>query len=106
MNNERILSLIQFIKDDPNDQFAIYALALEYLNIDNLKSEELFQGLLEKHPQYLPTYFHAANLFSELGKRELADKTYKKGIEVAEAAINDHAVRELKSAYLNFQFED
>ncbi|MFT4834225.1 MAG: Tfp pilus assembly protein PilF [Marinoscillum sp.] len=106
MNNVRILSLIQFIKDDPNDQFSIYALALEYLNKDNLKSEELFKELLEKHPQYLPTYFHAASLFSDLGKREIADQTYKKGIELATAANNDHALRELKSAYLNFQFED
>ena len=104
-NKERIKQLEKFRKEDPDDPFNIYALALEYLHLDKAKSMELFEELLKNHPDYIGTYYHAAALFTEFGDNDRANNTYLKGIEVAKGKNETHALRELQSAYLNFQFE-
>ncbi len=105
-SEERIKQLTQFMQEDPNDPFPVYALAIEHLQIDKRKSRELFEVLLKKHENYIGTYYHAANLYSEIGEKELATKTYEAGIEKAKALNESHALKELQSAYMNFQFED
>ena len=106
MNQDRISQLRLFLKEDPNDPFTKYALALEYLKIDKKESRKMFEELLKKHPDYVGTYYHAAALYDELDERILAEETYKKGIEVASVKGDHHALRELKTAYMNFQFDD
>ena len=70
----RIEQLKQFINDDPSDVFARYALALEYLKIDSADALRQFELLIERDPNYLPSYFPAAHLMIELGKDLDADK--------------------------------
>lgn len=106
MNTARIAQLKQFLKEEPEDPFLKYALAMEYLDTEPSKSRELFESLLENHPDYIGTYYHAAALYAEMDQRELAEKTYQTGIEKAKALNEAHALKELKTAYLNFQFED
>ena len=106
MNQDRVNQLIKFIEEDPNDPFPKYALALEYLQFDKQKSLELFEDLLKNHPDYIGTYYHAGNLFSELDLREAAETTFQNGIERATALNETHALKELNTAYLNFQMED
>jgi tetratricopeptide (TPR) repeat protein len=105
-SEERINQLMNFIKEDPNDPFLIYALAIEHLKIDKTRSLELFEDLLKNHENYIGTYYHAANLYSEMGNRDQATMIYEKGIETAKKQNEAHALKELQSAYLNFQFED
>ncbi len=106
MNEDRIRQLEKFIQEDPNDAFSKYALALEYLHTNKSKSAELFDNLLENHPDYIGTYYHAAALHSDLGNTDRAESIYTTGIDRAESLNESHALRELKSAYLNFQFEN
>lgn len=106
MNPDRINQLEKFLREDPNDAFSKYALALEYLPINKAKSTELFDDLLENHPDYIGTYYHAAALHAELGHMDRAESIYQKGIAKAESLNEAHALRELNSAYLNFQFEN
>ncbi|WP_209330529.1 tetratricopeptide repeat protein [Lunatimonas salinarum] len=104
-NLNRIEQLLRFVKEDPSDPFNFYALALEYQNDHKKQAKEYFKLLLDQFPEYLPTYFHAAMFFTELGELEQAAQIYKKGISLAQNQQNHHAERELKSAYLNFQLE-
>lgn len=106
MKTDRIRQLEQFISEDPTDPFPKYALAIEHLHTDKKKSLALFDNLLTNYPDYIGTYYHAAALHAELGNREQADTIYQKGIEKARALGEAHALRELQSAYLNFQYED
>lgn len=106
MNPARIAQLEKFLMEDPNDPFIKYALALEHLESNKPKSTELFEDLLKNHPDYVGTYYHAAAHFASLHNRERAEAVYQRGIEVAGKQQNAHALRELQSAYLNFQFED
>lgn len=104
--SSRIEQLLEFVKEEPDNPFNIYALALEYQNSDSSKAAEYFDKLLEDHTEYLPTYFHAAAFFADLEKIEKAQGIYKSGIALAQKQNNLHALRELKNAYQNFIFEN
>ena len=105
MLTDRIKQLQQFYEEDPNDPFNLYALALEYLKSDAAKSEELFETLLMHHSEYLPTYYHAAKLFQESGKKEKAIAAFEDGIALAKKLNDKKAARELQSAYDEMMFE-
>lgn len=94
--------LIEFYNEEPADPFNIYGLAIEYLKTDLFKSKELFENLLENHSEYIATYYHAAALYIQLEKLDLAEKTYQKGIEMAKKLNKNHALNELKRAYQAF----
>jgi tetratricopeptide (TPR) repeat protein len=105
MNQERIKKLIEFLKNEPNDPFTIYALGTEYLDSDPSQSQIYFEQLLRDHPDYLATYYHAAQLYADLDMLKEAEMTYQNGIVLAEKQGEMKALQELKNAYQNFEFE-
>ncbi|WP_428660308.1 tetratricopeptide repeat protein [Runella sp.] len=105
MNNNRLAFLLQFFEEDPNDPFNSYALAMEYQQSDVTKAAEFFRLLLDKHPDYLPTYYHAAALFAELEQLEYAEQLYQKGMQLALSQQNTKTYQELQRAYRGFQDE-
>jgi lipoprotein NlpI len=62
MAETRLEQLLRFYREDPNDPFSVYGLALEYQKTDVRESERFFDELLGKFPDYLPAYYHAAKL--------------------------------------------
>ena len=52
----RIELLKEYMDQEPNDPFNIYALAIEYLNENIEKSLTYFTILINDFPSYLPTY--------------------------------------------------
>ena len=106
MNEDRIAQLQKFREESPHDPFILYALATEYKEEVPEKAKELFDELLEKHENYIGTYYHAAALYSEFFDRNRADEIYQKGITLAQKNGEHHALRELQNAYTNFQFEE
>ncbi len=105
MNNNRLAFLLQFFEEDSNDPFNAYALAMEYQQTDVTKAAEYFQLLLEQHPDYLPTYYHAAALFAELEQLDVAEQLYQKGMQLALSQQNTKTYQELQRAYRGFQDE-
>lgn len=104
MNEARIQQLQNFIKESPNDPFLLYALALEYKQEQPKLAEQYFRQLLENHPNYLPTYYHAALLFARKEEDEITEKTFQQGIALARKQQDTHALSELQNAYTNWQF--
>lgn len=102
MANARLESLLGFYEEDPHDPFNIYALALEYQKIDLTLAKAYFHKLLDEHPGYLPTYYHAADFFVQLGEVDKADAVYQKGIALAADTRNTKTHQELSRAYRNF----
>ena len=97
----RLQQLKAFHDEDPNDSFVRFAIASEYLKLDR-KDEalEAFEGLVDNDPAYVGTYYHLGKLYECLGETEKAVETYKKGIEVAREASDQHSLSELQSALL------
>lgn len=106
MNNERLSKLKEYLKNDPNDPFVLYAIANEYLETEPETALHYFEQLLQKQPDYLPTYYMAAQTYAQRGAKEAAESTYKKGIALAQASGDFKTLAELKNAYQNFLYED
>ncbi|MDB5241674.1 MAG: enzyme of heme biosynthesis [Spirosoma sp.] len=103
MNNDRIQQLIRFIQEEPGDPFNVYALAMEYINGNPEQAKPYFEQLLTDHPDYLPTYYHAAALYADLGDPDTAVQLYEKGILLARAQNNPKTELELQRALQSFE---
>lgn len=106
MNQKRIKQLLEFKEENPRDPFIIYALATEHKVEMPEEAKKLFDLLLADFPDYIGTYYHAAALYAEHFDRDIAEKIFKNGIEIAEKNNEQHALKELKNAYTNFLFEE
>jgi len=102
---DRIRQLEEFLKEDPNDPFNSYALALEYLKTDTDKSRRLFENLIKDQPNYLPTYYPFAHLLIELQQPQKAESVFKTGIEISKKLNDLKTLKELNSAYNDWLFE-
>ena len=106
MNNERIQQLIQFVEEEPGEPFNVYALAMEYMNTRPEQARIYFDQLLAQHPDYLPTYYHAAALYTDLDERDKAADLYAKGIALAQAQHNQKTLQELQRAQQAFEDDE
>ncbi len=97
MNSVRIKMLEQFIADDPNDPFNHYALALELMKSDKSQAQKIFDQLIASHPEYVPSYYQAAQLYLELSLTDEATKIIEGGITEAKKQNNAKAASELRS---------
>jgi hypothetical protein len=100
----RISQLESFAREDPNDPFNHYALALEYLKTDQAKALEQFEGLLRSHPDYLPTYYPFAHLLIDMRLTDRGEEIFKLGIEKARMLKDTKTQRELQAAYDDWVF--
>lgn len=103
---DRLERLESMLIEAPNDPFIHYALALEFKKGgDCLVAKSKFQYLLQNHPEYLPTYYHYAQLLAEVEEVDEAIKVYELGIQLAMMQSDQHAMSELKNAKLNLEIE-
>ena len=101
----RLQQLLEFLKEDPDDPFTLYAIATEYLQSDLEQARRYFEILLHDHPEYIPTYYHAAKLYESIDERDMAITTYEKGIKLAGEQKENLALRELQNAYQELLFD-
>ena len=105
MSTDRLDALLEFLQESPDDAFTLYAVATEYRRDHPQKALAYYETLLDEHPQYVPTYYHAAQLYVDLNQPERAEQTYERGIAEAQKQGDALALRELRSAYDEFLFE-
>lgn len=106
MNQERIQQLTQFMDEEPGNPFNLYALAMEYLTGQPEQARVYFDQLLIQFPDYLPTYYHAAALYTDLDQRDRAADLYEKGIALAQAQQNTKTLQELQRAQQAFEDDE
>ena len=100
METIRLQKLLEFFKNEPDDPFLKYALATEYLRLnDTEKSLQYYQDLVANHPKYVGTYYHLGKLYEALNRKDEAIATYEKGMAVAKEARDNHAYSELQAVY-------
>jgi tetratricopeptide (TPR) repeat protein len=97
---QRIERIIEFLNQQPKDNFLRHALALEYSKLgEDVKARDLFLEILTESPDYIGSYYHLAKCLEKLEQREEAINWYEKGMAAAKLAKDDHAYRELQAAY-------
>ena len=95
----RIEKLLEYMKTADKDSFLQHALALEYIKIG--KDEEarrLFNEILKREPTYIGSYYHLGKLLERVGDFDRAIRVYKRGMEEAKKAGDNHSYNELVGA--------
>lgn len=106
MSINRLEHLLEFIIKEPEDPFLKYALATEYLRLNNTeKALSFYLELVNKHTDYVGTYYHLGKLYEQLNQQNDALKIYEQGIEVAKRIKDQHALNELLGVYNTLQDE-
>ena len=96
---DRIATFKTFITRTPADPFPRYGLAMEQKTQGDLAGAwATFSELLEKFPDYVPSYLMAGGTLVGLGRRDEAAEVYRRGVEVAARRGDPHARGELESA--------
>ncbi len=102
MENQRLVQLLSFLEQSPNDSFTRYSLGLEYLSqADYSSALGYFEQLLAQDPGYLATYYQLGRCLRLLQRDQEAMTIYKAGIEKARDARKQHTLAELQNALLN-----
>ncbi len=96
---ERIEVLKNFLREDPDDNFSLYALSLEYIRINNITGAiALLEQLLQLNPDYLAAYYQLGKLFEQQQDFAQATGTFKKGLDIARKQKDQKTLNELQSA--------
>ncbi len=96
----RIEQIESFLKDSPNDNFLLHALALEYIKAgEDQQAENCFRKNLDNNIGYIATYYHLGKLLERKGLTQEAIGIYEQGMEQAKQAGDQHAFSELRSVY-------
>jgi tetratricopeptide (TPR) repeat protein len=95
---DRLESLLNFLEQDPDDAFTLYAIALEYSSRKETdKSIFYLESIIRKDPDYLAAYQQLGHLLAVSNKKAEAIEIYNKGIQVAKKAGDKHAENNLRS---------
>lgn len=106
MKKNRIDTLINFLKEDPQDSFVRFALAKEYEKMGTLKiALDTYEELKQMDPDYVGLYYHLGGLYIQLNEKEKAIKTFDEGITVAKKQADFHALSELHTAKTNLEIQ-
>lgn len=107
----RLQQLLNLYQASPNEPFICFALAKEYEKLgEEAQALHFYTTLVEKHPDYVGTYYHLGKLYEKMQDAPKAFFTYKQGMQVARKIGDGHALSELAGAKLNLgddeDFED
>jgi hypothetical protein len=90
--------LEQALRQDPDNTFARYGLALELSQAEPAAAWSHFDYLLHHHPDYSATYYQAGVFLTKQGRLREAREVLVKGVEVTGRQSKLHAQSELRAA--------
>ena len=99
MAMDRIASFRSFVARSPSDPFPRYGLAMELKSsgdVDAAIGE--FVILMDRFPDYVPTYLMAGTTLAERGRFAEARDALARGITAAQRKRDAHALGELEAA--------
>jgi tetratricopeptide (TPR) repeat protein len=90
--------LEEMLREDPEDAFVRYGLAMEYVGAgENESAWRCFQEMFALTPEYVPAYLQAGQLLVRMGRPEEAREVFQHGIAVARQQRDEHAAGEMEA---------
>ena len=101
----RLEQLEQMLRQEPNDEFLQYAIAIEYFSAGNFEKALIcLNTILQQNPNYLAAYYQTGKCFEELKQLDNAKNIYAQGMEIAKKQNKTKTLNELREAL--FLLED
>lgn len=101
---DKIAMLNEILAQNPDDAFARYGLAVEYVNREDTEAALTeFDRLLASHPDYTAGYFMAAQTLVKSGRDEEAKARLREGLASAQRTKNQHAYSEMEAMLLDIE---
>lgn len=95
---DKVAAFIEILGQNPQDAFARYGLAMEYLQQEQIDlALGQFDELQIRHPDYTAGYQMAAQTLLNTGRIEAAVLRLHSGIDCARRAGNRHAMAEMQA---------
>lgn len=102
----KIKQLARQIKNNPDDSFSKFALALEFRKEGDFKKARiLFEDILSSDPDYVGVYYHLGKLYEALDRFKDAKELYEKGIDIADEQKEIRTKKELNEALQQLKME-
>jgi tetratricopeptide (TPR) repeat protein len=96
---DRIATFQSFIARSPDDPFPRYGLAMELKTRGDTEAAiREFVTLMERFPDYVPTYLMAGTTLAEVGRTAEAGDALRRGLDAARRKGDHHAAGELEGA--------
>jgi len=106
VDKNKIKELAANVKANPDDSFAKFVLALEFIKQDDLEKARLFfENIYQNDPEYVGVYYHLGKLYERMEQLEKASKIYREGIEAAAAQNEKRTLKELKESLATLKME-
>lgn len=102
--HSRLNHLQNMLKSSPNDGFLLFAIAKEHEKTNDLEGALAHYNTLEDtDSNYIGLYYHKGKLLERLQQIGAAIETYKKGIDLAVKAGDQHSANELRGALMEWE---
>jgi tetratricopeptide (TPR) repeat protein len=97
----RLEQILEMLKQDPNDPFLNYAMALEHAKLGNIETAiNAIENIISRDENYLGGYYQLGKFYEQALQPEKAMEVYKKGIEIAKKQNNRKTLGELNEALM------
>ncbi|HET9087332.1 MAG TPA: hypothetical protein VFN53_07410 [Acidobacteriaceae bacterium] len=94
---DKAAAFTEILTQNPQDAFARYGLAMEYLQREQIQlALDQFDELQKRHPDYTPGYQMAAQTLLSAGRSDEAIHRLLAGIDCARRTGNQHAMAEMQ----------
>lgn len=88
--------LEEMLRDEPNDPFLSYGLAMEHVSAGNDSAAvQVFRDLISVAPAYVPAYMQGGQALVRLDCPAEARELWTRGVGVARQEGNAHAAEEM-----------
>ena len=106
MTTDRLNTLLQLVKENPEDTFVLFAIAQEYKQAADFSTAITWYNKLRKvDGNYIGLYYHLADAYAQSGDSDAAFSTYEQGVRIAREINDQHALSELLNARINLEME-
>ena len=99
---DRIATYQSYLKDKPDDRFAMYSLALELKRVGRFEeAEHAFGALLISHPTSGAGHYQLGLMYEDAGREDDARSAWEQGLRALEGCTDERsrgAVREIEAA--------
>ena len=95
---DKLAMLLQILTQNPNDSFARYGLAMEYVAQSRIpEGLSEFDRLISLNPDYVPAYQMSAQTMAANNMTEQAIERLHEGLATANRTGNQHALAEMEA---------